>query len=126
MKITVQIDIARYPHLKLEPELAIKLIDILSSTRGLTIDQEEARRVILNFDKYYESARRRSNGYLIVPKNPIDALHGKVVIHKLRLIIENGRRLVELIFDRRLPMEILESALRETGFREIEYQYLNK
>ncbi|MEM4717959.1 MAG: hypothetical protein QXE81_04270 [Desulfurococcaceae archaeon] len=125
MKITIYIDIARYPHLKLELKLAIELIDKISSTHGLTIDQEEARRAILNFDKYYEIALRRSNGYLIVPKNPINAFHGKVVVHKLRLILENDRKFVELILDRRFPKDILENALRLIGFTEIEYQYLN-
>lgn len=121
MKYTVQLDMAKYPHLVFDVEKAISFLEAIGRRLGFTMDLEEARRIVSKFDEYYEISWRRSNGYVIIPKNSKDAIYGRVVVHKIRLLRQNGTKLVELIIDRRVPNRIIDEVLREIGFDEIEY-----
>jgi len=123
MKATVVMDFAKYPHLELERNIAIKFLDIVIKKRGLTRDLEESKRIVLNFNEYYNIARK-FNGSLTVIKDPTDSIRGRVFIHKIKLIRRNSKELVELVIDRRVPREFVESALRETGFTEVEFVYV--
>lgn len=121
MKFTIQLDMARYPHLVLDIEKALVFLEVIGRRLGFTMDLEEAKRVILNFDIYYELAWKRSDGYVMVPKNSKDAVYGRVIVHKIRLLRKGDTRIVELIIDRRVPRQVIDEALREIGFDEIEY-----
>lgn len=121
MKFTIQLDMARYPHLVLDIEKALVFLEVIGRKLGFTMDLEEAKRVILNFDIYYELAWKRSDGYVMVPKNSKDAVYGRVIVHKIRLLRKGDTRIVELIIDRRVPRQVIDEALREIGFDEIEY-----
>jgi hypothetical protein len=121
LKITVYYDLARYPHVKLERDQALAFISLVVKKHGATRDLEEAERYIRAFDEFYGIAWRRSNGYIIVPKDSKDTVTGRVVVHKIRLLIENGVKVVELILDRRVSRDLIESCLRDLGYSEIEY-----
>ena len=121
MKIVVGVDLAQYPHVKLKRDIALRLIEVIVEKHGTTRDLEEARRIILNFDEYYNIARKKSDGYLVVMKDPADSLRKKSVVHKVRLLVENGEKVVEIVFDRNMSRELLISSLRETSFSEIEF-----
>lgn len=121
MEINVYYDIAKYLHVKLDREKALEFIDSIISKHGITRDLEETRRVIENFDEFYSIARRKSDGYLIIQKDSGDVVRGRVVVHKIRLIIEGNVKTVELIIDRRVPRELIETCLREIGFSKINY-----
>ncbi|MEM1832030.1 MAG: hypothetical protein QXJ97_10935, partial [Desulfurococcaceae archaeon] len=85
----------------------------------------EARRVIYSFNEYYGAARRKSDGYLVIPKDSSDAVRGRVVIHKIKLLIENNEEIVEIILDRRVSKDLIEYALKEIGYSEIEYSQID-
>ncbi len=121
MEINVYYDIAKYLHVKLDREKALEFIDSIISKHGITRDLEETRRIIENFDEFYSIARRKSDGYLIIQKDSGDVVRGRVVVHKIRLIIEGNVKTVELIIDRRVSRELIESCLREIGFSKINY-----
>jgi len=125
LKIEVYIDIAKYPHIIFKRELALSFIASIIRRHGATKDLEEAKRVISNFDEYYGIAHRKSGGYLIIPKDSYDAVRGKVVVHKVKLSIENNEKIVEIILDRRVSKDLIESSLREIGFSEVEYVQTN-
>lgn len=114
----INMDIARYPHISLRREHALRLIDVLIEKHGVTRDLVEAKRIILNFDEYYKIANRRSGGYVNVTRDPVEVIRGKAVIHRVRLLYSDDR-LVELIIDKKTPIELITSALREIGFSEI-------
>jgi len=121
VEINVYYDIAKYLHVKLDREKALEFIDSIISKHGITRDLEETRRIIENFDEFYSIARRKSDGYLIIQKDSGDVVRGRVVVHKIRLIIEGNVKTVELIIDRRVSRELIESCLREIGFTKINY-----
>jgi len=121
VEINVYYDIAKYLHVKLDREKALEFIDSIISKHGITRDLEETRRIIENFDEFYSIARRKSDGYLIIQKDSGDVVRGRVVVHKIRLIIEGNVKTVELIIDRRVSRELIESCLREIGFSKINY-----
>ncbi|MEM0000783.1 MAG: hypothetical protein QXH02_07575 [Desulfurococcaceae archaeon] len=121
MKITIVLDLARYPHISLERDYALRFIEVIMRKHGSTRDLEEAKRIILGFDEYYSIAHKKSNGYLVVIKDPADSLRGRVIVHKVKLLTEHGKKIVELILDRRAPRELIISSLEELGFTEVEF-----
>jgi hypothetical protein len=125
LKITVYYDLAKYPHVKLERDKALAFISLVVKKHGATRDLEEAERYIKAFDEFYGVVWRKSNGYIIVPKDSKDTVTGRVVVHKIRLLIENGVKVVELILDRRVSRDLIESCLRDLGYSEIEYAFTN-
>ncbi len=122
MKVVVEVDLAKCMHVKLEQEKAIELINALIRSHGIVRDLEEAKRVVENFDEYYSIARRRFESYIVVPKDVTDSLRGRALIHKLRLIIENGRKLVEIVFDKRVREEFIIEILKRLGY-EVEVKH---
>lgn len=124
LKITIYVDVAQYPHIKLEQSLALRFIKTVMEKHGITRDLEESMRVVKNFDEYYNIAQRKSGGYLLIIRDPADSIRGKIVIHRIKLMIEGGKKIVEYIIDRRVPMEFLISSLKELGFSEVEVSYM--
>ncbi|MGC8982620.1 MAG: hypothetical protein ACP5KA_02550 [Desulfurococcaceae archaeon] len=122
MKIVVEVDLAKCMHVKLEQEKAIELINALIRSHGIVRDLEEAKRVVENFDEYYNIARRRFESYIVIPKDVTDSLRGRALIHKLRLIVEDGKKLVEIVFDKRVREEFIIEILKRLGY-EVEVKH---
>lgn len=122
MRITIEVDLAKCLHVKLEQGLAIKLIESVIARHGITKDLEEAKRIIENFDEYYSIARKKYEGYLIVPKDMAESIRGRTVVHKLKLIKEDDMKIVEFIFDKRISRELIIKALNEIGYSEVVFE----
>lgn len=123
-EITVEVDIANCVHVKLEKNLASKLVQVIISKHGTTRDLEETKRVIENFDEYYGILRRRFMDYLTVPKDMAESIRGRTVVHKLRLLKEGELRVVEIVFDKRVPRNLLVDCLRDLGFSGVIFKQL--
>lgn len=120
MRIIALIDLARYVHIKLNRIDALKLLDAVTKRHGITRDLEEAKRIVTNFSEYCDIAKK-FDGYLTVIKDPADSIRGRVIVHRIRLLRENSEEFVELILDRRVPRELIISALKEIGFSDVEF-----
>ncbi len=121
MKTKIILDITRSPHVVLGVEEAIDLLRCLGDRKGYTRDLSESLRMVENFDEFYGYMRRKFKDYLTPPKDPRDSLLGRIVVHKLKLFEENGRR-VEIVFDRRFNLVNIKECLKEIGFEEIEVE----
>jgi hypothetical protein len=118
-ELKIIIDLARSPHVVLDDESSIKLLDCIVKKHGVTRDLEEAMRIVRNFEEFYRYSRKRFEEYLAPPKDQRDVITGRVVVQKLRLLKKNSEKLVEFIFDRRYDLEELINCLKELGFENI-------
>ncbi|MEM4557961.1 MAG: hypothetical protein QW251_04115 [Desulfurococcaceae archaeon] len=123
MKITVEVDLAKCFHVKLEQHLAVKLVESIISIHGITKDLEEAKRIIENFDEYYGIAKRRYESYLVVPKDIAESIRGRTVVQKIKLIKNGDNKIVEFVFDKKVPKELIVKALNEIGYSEVLFEY---
>ncbi len=115
-KVRAEIDLGRYISVELPAEEAEKLIRSVASKLGYeSQDANEALRYIRNFDVFYEMARKKFKDYLVPPKSMNDMIKGTVIIDRLKLIKEGGRRVV-VTFDRRVPLDVIIEALRDLGY----------
>ncbi len=118
----VLVDIARSPHVVLDHEKSIELLDCIAEKHGLTRDLEEAQRYIVNFDEFYRYMRRKFEDYLTPSKNPRDSILGRVVVHKLKLYMKDGEKMVEILFDRRIDSELLRICLEQVVNDKVEFE----
>ncbi|MCY0868776.1 MAG: hypothetical protein OWQ48_06085 [Desulfurococcus sp.] len=116
--VKILVDLARSPHVSLSRQDAIRLLSELASIR-FTRDLEEALRIVRNFEEYLRYSRRKFEEYINIPKDPRDVLAGRVFIHRVRLFVENSEEMVEIVFDRRVSLDVITSVLRNLGFSEI-------
>ncbi len=118
----VVIDIAKSPHVVLDRDKAIQLLECIADKHGSTRDLEESMRYIENYEEFYNYLRRKFEDYLTPPKHPRDAILGRVIVHKLRLFKEDEREMVELLFDRRFNLDILENCLKQVINDEVVFE----
>jgi hypothetical protein len=115
-KVRVEIDLGRYISVELPADEAERLIRTVASKVGYeSQDANEALRYIRNFDVFYEMAKKKFKDYLVPPKSMNDMIRGTVLIDRLKLIRDSGKRVV-VTFDRRVPLEVITEALRELGY----------
>lgn len=117
--ITIVLDVAGSPRVILSKEKALELLSEIAKARGHTRDLEEAMRIVRNFDEFYRISKKRFEEYLFPPKDARDALSGKVVVQKLRLI-KNGGDLVEIFFDKRVNPADVANFLKRVGYEVVE------
>ena len=117
--IKILIDLAKSPRITIANKKAIELLECIIDNHGLTRDLEEALRILNNFDEYYKILRKKFEDYISPPKNQRDVIEGKVVVHKLKLFIEDNEKKVEIVFDRRVDLELLKTCLKEIGYEDI-------
>ena len=118
-KLQVYTDIGDYKYIELEREDAMKLIMKIKSKRGATKDLDEAIRIIKNFDEYYRYQVKRSQSYIVIPKDMRDLMTGKAVVDKLRLLRRGSKEVVEIVFDRRIGIDYILKMLGEIGYIEV-------
>lgn len=119
MSIKITIDLARSPHVVLDDKNTVELVKCLFEETGGTRDLEETLRIVKNFDEYYRFSKRKFEEYITPQKDHREVVLGRAVVHKLRLFMEDNNRKVELIFDRRFDIKVLENCLKNIGFKEI-------
>lgn len=119
MGVKVLVDLAKSVHVFLPAGKASEFLEKLGELRGYTLDIRESIRIINSFDEYYRYAKRRMMDYIFIPKDPRDSIEGRVAMQKLRLYYEGDEKMVELILDRRVSLELVERALRDIGVTDI-------
>lgn len=117
--ITITIDLTNSPHVTLALDEALSLLKCIEAEAGETSDLLESIRIINNFEEFYEYLKRKFRDYITPAKDHREALLGKVVVHKMKLLVENSKKLVELVFDRRFSVDYLKKCLTEIGYSEI-------
>ncbi|RLG91469.1 MAG: hypothetical protein DRO16_00400 [Thermoprotei archaeon] len=117
--VKILIDLAKSPRITITNENAIELLECIIEKHGMTRDLEEALRIVNNFDEYYRILRKKFEDYISPPKNQRDVIEGRVIVHKLKLFTENNEKKIEIVFDRRVDLELLKTCLEEIGYEEI-------
>ncbi len=117
--VKILIDLAKSPRITIVNENAIELLECIIEKHGMTRDLEEALRIVNNFDEYYRILRKKFEDYISPPKNQRDVIEGRVIVHKLKLFTENNEKKVEIVFDRRVNLELLKTCLEEIGYKEV-------
>ncbi len=117
--VKILIDLAKSPRITITNENAIELLECIIEKHGMTRDLEEALRIVNNFDEYYRILRKKFEDYISPPKNQRDVIEGRVIVHKLKLFTENNEKKIEIVFDRRVNLELVKTCLEEIGYEEI-------
>lgn len=117
--VKILIDLAKSPRITITNENAIELLECIIEKHGMTRDLEEALRIVNNFDEYYRILRKKFEDYISPPKSQRDVIEGRVIVHKLKLFTENNEKKIEIVFDRRVDLELLKTCLEEIGYEEI-------
>jgi len=115
--VTVEVDMAKYKHVDLDAENALRLLAELRKRRESN-DIDEAIRYIRNFDEFYEYMRKKFKDYIAPPHRPEDYIRGRAVVDKVKLYIDGqGRKRVVIVFDRRVKTDEIVEALKTIGFQ---------
>ncbi len=122
VSIRIKIDLAKSPHVDLDSDNALKLLECISEEAWVTRDLDEAIRIIENFDEFYKYMKRKFEDYITPPKNPSDSILGKVIVHKLRLYYDDDKEMVEIIFDRRFPVDKIKTCLERIGYKDVQVE----
>lgn len=123
---TVEVDLGKYRSVELDLEEAERLLSIITEKLGFeSNDVNEAYRILRNFEAFYETMKKKFKDYLVPSKSMNDMILGRVVVDKLKLIKEGDKRKVVIVFDRRVPLEVIVEALKELGYEvEVKEQKL--
>jgi len=114
--ITVEIDLGKYINVELSLDEAEKFLRELTKKLGYeTQDVSETLRYLRNFDVFYEVAKKKFKDYLVPPKSMNDMIKGTVVVDKVRLIKEDGKKVV-ISLDRRVDINKVVETLKEMGY----------
>jgi len=119
LSIKVVIDLAGSPHVVLKHEEALELLRCLGETAGTSKDLEESIRIIKSFDEFYKILKRKFEEYITPPKDHREVVMGKSIVHKIKLVMKNSDKYVELVLDRRMNIEYLKLCLTRLGFSEV-------
>ncbi len=121
-KVKVVIDLGKYINVRLEVPDAEKLIREVSKLLGYeSQDASEALRYIRNFDAFYDVMKKKFKDHLAPPKSINDMIMGTVIVDSLKLEKEGDKRYVTIVFDRRVPVDVVEKALSNLGY-EVEVE----
>ena len=116
-KITILIDMGKYRHVTLPVDEARELLNIIAEKLGKrTNDIDEAQRYIANFDVFYEMMKKKFKDSLAPPKSVDDMIRGNIVVDRVILAKEGDKRIVTIVFDRRVPLDSIEEALKDLGY----------
>lgn len=116
-KITILIDMGKYRHVTLPVDEARELLNIIAEKLGKrTNDIDEAQRYIANFDVFYEMMKKKFKDSLAPPKSVDDMIRGNIVVDRVILAKEGDKRIVTIVFDRRVPLDSIEGALKDLGY----------
>ena len=116
-KITILIDMGKYRHITLPVDEAREQLNIIAKKLGKrTNDIDEAQRYIANFDVFYEMMKKKFKDSLAPPKSVDDMIRGNIVVDRIILAKEGDKRIVTIVFDRRVPLDSIKEALKDLGY----------
>ncbi len=116
-EIIVEVDMGKYKSVELGVDEAEELLRKIVEKLGIEPnDVNEAFRILRNFDAFYETQRKKFKDYIVPSKSMNDMILGRVVVDKLKLIKEGGKNRVVVVFDKRVPEEVILDLLKEFGY----------
>ena len=77
----------------------------------------EAFRIMRNFDAFYEMAKKKFKDYIVPSKSMNDMILGRVIVDKVKLVKEGEKRIVGIVFDRRVGEDVIMKALESLGYK---------
>ena len=114
---TLEIDMGKYKSVELSIEEAEKLVKYVVDRLGIEPnDVNEFFRIVRNFDAFYDVMRKKFKDYLVPPKSMNDMILGRVIIDKVKLIKEGGKKKVVIVFDKRVPEDVIVDGLKDLGY----------
>ena len=114
---TLEVDMGKYKSVELTVDEAEKLVMFIVDKLGIEPnDVNEFFRIIRNFDAFYDVMRKKFKDYLVPSKSMNDMILGRVIIDKVKLIKEGGNKKVVLVFDKRVPENIIVEGLKSLGY----------
>ncbi|RLG74407.1 MAG: hypothetical protein DRO23_06830 [Thermoprotei archaeon] len=117
MKLDLKILLGNYKYVELSLADALNLLIMLEEKFPDKVkDITEVRRIIKNFDVFYDIARRKFKDYILIPHVPSDMLRGRVLFDKVKLIREGNARKIGLFFDKNIELEDIVRILSNLGF----------
>ncbi len=117
-EVTIEVDMGRYKTVELELGEAEKLLRKVTEILGFeSQDVNEAFRIIRNFDAFYEMARKKFKDYIVPSKSMNDMILGRVIVDKVKLAKESEKRVIGIVFDRRVEEDVIVKALEELGYK---------
>lgn len=117
-EVIVEIDLGRYKTVELELDDAEKLLRKITELLGFeSQDVNEAFRIMRNFDAFYEMARKKFKDYIVPSKSMNDMILGRVIVDKVKLVKEGDKRIVGIVFDRRIGEDVIIKALEAMGYK---------
>ena len=117
-EVVVEVDLGRYKTVELELEEAERLLKKVTELLGFeSQDVNEAFRIMRNFDAFYEMARKKFKDYIVPSKSMNDMILGRVIVDKVKLVKEGDRRIVGIVFDRRVGEDVIVKALEDLGYQ---------
>ncbi len=101
-----------YVRMESSPEDAVRVLKAIRDLWGKdTENVNDSIRIVSRFDVFYESLRRKFKEYIAPRRSESDMIKGLVVVDKVKLVKEGGRRVVTLIFDRSVSIDRLKELL---------------
>ncbi|NPA97315.1 MAG: hypothetical protein GXO32_06915 [Crenarchaeota archaeon] len=124
MKARMTEIIGQYVAVEIDLEGALKLLERLHEVTGKGgEDLQDTIRMIRNFDAFYEFMRKKFKDYLTPKKNISEMIKGLVLVDKIKLVKKDDGKYVVIIFDRSVPKDTIEEALKNLGY---EYEVESK
>ena len=119
--ITLEIDMGKYKSVELDVDEAEKLVSYVVSKLGVEpSDVNEFFRILRNFDAFYDFMKKKFKDYIVPSKSMNDMILGYVVIDKVKLIKEGNKKRVVIVFDKRVPEDIIIEGLRNLGYSDVQ------
>ncbi len=116
-KIVVEIDLGKYRSVDLSlPEAEELLSRVVEKLGYESNDVNETYRIIRNFDAFYETMRKKFKDHLAPAKSMNDMIRGTVIVDRVKLYTQGDEKRIVLIFDRRVPEDVIVESLREMGY----------
>ncbi len=117
MKLDLKVLLGNYKYVELHLADALKLLGMLEEKFPNKIkDISEVRRIIENFDVFYDIAKRKFKDYILIPHEPSDMLLGRVLFDKVKLIRTSNAKKIGLFFDKNIKLKDIVEALKSLGF----------
>jgi len=116
-EVLLKIDIGKYKVVELTLEEAKKLLEEVSKRLGTeTKDLRESFRILNNFDEYLSYQKRKFKDYITPDKDVSEMIRGIVAVDNIKLGKIGEKKLVTIVFDRRLKTELIIDSLKSLGF----------
>ncbi|MEM1982648.1 MAG: hypothetical protein QXD94_04590 [Sulfolobales archaeon] len=100
-----------------------KILAYLKDVHGRdTSDVNDALRILNNFNSFYDMMKKKFKDFISPRKDEGDLIKGLVVVDKIKLFRKGNVDSVQLVFDKRVSLELISKVLEDLGM-EFELVY---